>query len=141
MSFVEHTELNRSDAQRKELVGAFPVRGIDHSSNDDADDEEMGRTVIYSMGGRSSRTLMPDAVLFEGQQESSTGGPAVSGSESLEVVPKKSSEKVSNWKTYLCIGIFLLVVGVIGTVYGITCLLYTSPSPRDQRGSRMPSSA
>ena len=24
---------------------------------------------------------------------------------------------------------------------GITCLLYTSPSPRDQRGSRMPSSA
>ena len=26
------------------------------------------------------------------------------------------------------------------TTYG-TCLLYTSPSPRDQRGSRMPSSA
>ena len=25
--------------------------------------------------------------------------------------------------------------------YLITCLLYTSPSPRDQRGSRMPSSA
>ena len=24
---------------------------------------------------------------------------------------------------------------------GIICLLYTSPSPRDQRGSRMPSSA
>ena len=24
---------------------------------------------------------------------------------------------------------------------GGTCLLYTSPSPRDQRGSRMPSSA
>ena len=24
---------------------------------------------------------------------------------------------------------------------GKTCLLYTSPSPRDQRGSRMPSSA
>ena len=23
----------------------------------------------------------------------------------------------------------------------LTCLLYTSPSPRDQRGSRMPSSA
>ena len=26
-------------------------------------------------------------------------------------------------------------------VVGIFCLLYTSPSPRDQRGSRMPSSA
>ena len=25
--------------------------------------------------------------------------------------------------------------------YRYTCLLYTSPSPRDQRGSRMPSSA
>ena len=25
--------------------------------------------------------------------------------------------------------------------YGYDCLLYTSPSPRDQRGSRMPSSA
>ena len=25
--------------------------------------------------------------------------------------------------------------------FSITCLLYTSPSPRDQRGSRMPSSA
>ena len=27
------------------------------------------------------------------------------------------------------------------TDYGWSCLLYTSPSPRDQRGSRMPSSA
>ena len=29
-----------------------------------------------------------------------------------------------------------------GAMLGVgTCLLYTSPSPRDQRGSRMPSSA
>ena len=27
------------------------------------------------------------------------------------------------------------------SVLFVTCLLYTSPSPRDQRGSRMPSSA
>ena len=27
------------------------------------------------------------------------------------------------------------------TIRGLPCLLYTSPSPRDQRGSRMPSSA
>ena len=32
-----------------------------------------------------------------------------------------------------------LLVGPPGT--GKTCLLYTSPSPRDQSGSRMPSSA
>ena len=31
---------------------------------------------------------------------------------------------------------------VIGVVpHFLSCLLYTSPSPRDQRGSRMPSSA
>ena len=28
----------------------------------------------------------------------------------------------------------------VGALFGV-CLLYTSPSPRDQRGSRMPSSA
>eukprot|EP00829_Urostomides_striatus_P002344 TRINITY_DN12544_c0_g1_i1.p2 TRINITY_DN12544_c0_g1~~TRINITY_DN12544_c0_g1_i1.p2 ORF type:complete len:116 (-),score=46.93 TRINITY_DN12544_c0_g1_i1:11-310(-) len=35
-------------------------------------------------------------------------------------------------------GIFILLLGI---VQAKTCLLYTSPSPRDQRGSRMPSSA
>ena len=35
------------------------------------------------------------------------------------------------------------MLGLIAAVgaYLTTCLLYTSPSPRDQRGSRMPSSA
>ena len=33
------------------------------------------------------------------------------------------------------------VVGVVVVVVVVVCLLYTSPSPRDQRGSRMPSSA
>ena len=32
-------------------------------------------------------------------------------------------------------------LGLATKVYSNTCLLYTSPSPRDQRGSRMPSSA
>ena len=31
--------------------------------------------------------------------------------------------------------------GKVGTAFATSCLLYTSPSPRDQRGSRMPSSA
>ena len=30
---------------------------------------------------------------------------------------------------------------VPGVIYGGDCLLYTSPSPRDKRQSRMPSSA
>ena len=32
-------------------------------------------------------------------------------------------------------------VGMVGIPLAHICLLYTSPSPRDQRGSRMPSSA
>ena len=35
----------------------------------------------------------------------------------------------------------LLFLGLIGSVIVITCLLYTSPSPRDLSTSRMPSSA
>ena len=31
--------------------------------------------------------------------------------------------------------------GLIGTTTGLSCLLYTSPSPRDRTRSRMPSSA
>ena len=33
------------------------------------------------------------------------------------------------------------VLGYVFATQGLDCLLYTSPSPRDQRGSRMPSSA
>ena len=68
-------------------------------------------------------------------------------------------------KTAICMAIFATIFGVVeqadkeqkslepdftidvygsddGTVLLVpSCLLYTSPSPRDQRGSRMPSSA
>ena len=37
--------------------------------------------------------------------------------------------------------LFNVTAGEIIFTSGGTCLLYTSPSPRDQRGSRMPSSA
>ena len=44
-----------------------------------------------------------------------------------------------------CIIVFMLyVLGIYRPLlveHGVICLLYTSPSPRDQRGSRMPSSA
>ena len=38
-------------------------------------------------------------------------------------------------------GDIVLVGRETGRVRAMVCLLYTSPSPRDQRGSRMPSSA
>ena len=43
-----------------------------------------------------------------------------------------------------CLGfetMFVLSVNEINNFKGCPCLLYTSPSPRDQRGSLMPSSA
>ena len=45
------------------------------------------------------------------------------------------SSFVVTWSTNLGIGSLPIVW------FGTHCLLYTSPSPRDQRGSRMPSSA
>ena len=44
-------------------------------------------------------------------------------------------------KFFLGVPGILLLIGGIGTVFGYTCLLYTSPSPRDRTRSRMPSSA
>ena len=41
----------------------------------------------------------------------------------------------------IVLAIFGLVIAVVFKAYPQSCLLYTSPSPRDQRGSRMPSSA
>ena len=42
-------------------------------------------------------------------------------------------------------GIIFLLLGLLALAIDFSkaynCLLYTSPSPRDQRGSRMPSSA
>ena len=39
------------------------------------------------------------------------------------------------------ISTLLVILSLTTLVFGVVCLLYTSPSPRDQRGSRMPSSA
>ena len=50
-------------------------------------------------------------------------------------------EAVSNAEDADCIEMNSNEFAYILYTSGTTCLLYTSPSPRDQRGSRMPSSA
>ena len=44
----------------------------------------------------------------------------------------------SNWDFVLAMS---LILSLDVHIHWVGCLLYTSPSPRDQRGSRMPSSA
>ena len=46
-----------------------------------------------------------------------------------------ASSQHTNWKKYQ------KLEGDIDSLYIKTCLLYTSPSPRDRQKSRMPSSA
>ena len=60
----------------------------------------------------------------------------------LQLIQVNSVIQTGNYSTDVQAGIMLagnlwfpVMIGVGG------CLLYTSPSPRDQRGSRMPSSA
>ena len=52
---------------------------------------------------------------------------------------KKENFRVLDW-VVLLVGGYFLSRACLSPVYDI-CLLYTSPSPRDQRGTRMPSSA
>ena len=47
-------------------------------------------------------------------------------------------EEEMDWKQFLRA---LLMVNLFWFVWGMVCLLYTSPSPRDRTRSRMPSSA
>ena len=62
---------------------------------------------------------------------------------------RATSDQMSNLFTFFEQSIVFLVTNTVTLVLSLvsfalgifTCLLYTSPSPRDQRGSRMPSSA
>ena len=68
---------------------------------------------VFFMGGRD----MADRILDEYHP--------------LAFYKKHSKAKASGFSKF----------AVDGKYYFCRCLLYTSPSPRDQRGSRMPSSA
>ena len=85
------------------------------------------RSAEVSASGRVRRASNP---LIDASRLSYTGGVTAVGSRSgkrLAIAPKEA--------THVRVG-SVLERGTFGS-----CLLYTSPSPRDQRGSRMPSSA
>ena len=54
---------------------------------------------------------------------------------------KRAFRTTATWFHSLPNSIKLLFGFLLVAVLGICCLLYTSPSPRDKRQSRMPSSA
>ena len=82
---------------------------------------------------------LPLIAILRGLQPSEAlevGGVLVDAGFSIIEVPLNSPEPIQS------ISLLAKAFGeqaVIGA--GTVCLLYTSPSPRDQRGSRMPSSA
>ena len=76
-------------------------------------------------------TLIIDGVLKSGDPIPSVRQMAVEGGVNPLTVSKAYQELVD----------LHIVEKRRGLGMFITCLLYTSPSPRDQRGSRMPSSA
>ena len=62
----------------------------------------------------------------------------------MSLISMLSMEIMMNYTDYLLTGGAILnwwVVPIMLIVGFLTCLLYTSPSPRDKRQSRMPSSA
>ena len=67
--------------------------------------------------------------------------PASSQYSSCGVSPSSDWDEGDNPRDYLSIDIPGSGGGELFGFDGRSCLLYTSPSPRDQRGSRMPSSA
>ena len=79
-----------------------------------------------------------DAVLPFAVEDLDTRGRAVKLGLALDGIIRRHNypEPVAR---LLCEMVTLTVL--LGTSLKFDCLLYTSPSPRDQRGSRMPSSA
>ena len=59
----------------------------------------------------------------------------------IDYSPKDSRAEVKSWNSSTRELQVINRTGTFNTAETINCLLYTSPSPRDQRGSRMPSSA
>ena len=76
-----------------------------------------------------------ETVLEKGADKISINSPALNDPSLIDRLVKRFGTQC------VVIGIDSFHDGSHYRIYRNTCLLYTSPSPRDQRGSRMPSSA
>ena len=95
-------------------------------------DTQPGARGVYA-GGQSANTNTIDYINI-----SSTGDATDFGD--LTQARLSPSGFASNTRGVICGG-YPYPSAVVGTIEFITCLLYTSPSPRDLSTSRMPSSA
>ena len=73
--------------------------------------------------------------------EGDLGACVMVGTKAAELLIGDETEVLSAWKKYEDLTRQILYKRPVCLEQVEHCLLYTSPSPRDQRGSRMPSSA
>ena len=89
----------------------------------------------------SDRVIIFDTTLRDGEQ---SPGISLDTGEKLEIAEQLARLGVDYIEAGFPIasqGDFEAVHAIASTIEGPTCLLYTSPSPRDRSLSRMPSSA
>ena len=86
--------------------------------------------VITGLSGSGKSSLAFDTIYAEGQRRYV---------ESLSAYARQFLDKMKKPNVDLIEGLSPAIAGLKPSIK--SCLLYTSPSPRDQRGSRMPSSA
>ena len=90
--------------------------------------------------GKQERYLKDDAELDEYLQQEAIHDASLFVSRDAPAIQGVALEKIVN-KYYQTIGVVERLSKKYDEPLLKACLLYTSPSPRDQRGSRMPSSA
>ena len=110
-------------------------------------DEEQGRVLEVSIGGELNKDSYCDNSITTHKYNA------------LTLIPKSLFEQFRRTANqyFLLIGLLMIIgtytdlfyspllpwstITPLSLILAITCLLYTSPSPRDKRQSRMPSSA
>ena len=106
-------------------VGRFALTSVKVSDRTKLPRESLTRTVL----SRPNHKINPQSEMFSGAKPDHNDLEELAYFGCLLAVPSKKDHSAPY-------GLYLAIPD-----QGMTCLLYTSPSPRDQRGSRMPSSA